>query len=97
MRVYCYSFSPMLLGIAILAAGLKKAIGHLGDPLRTALASALAGGVAVYLAATCVSARAFAFLPCSFAASGRSLFSPRFRWQALRRRPNFSASPLSWS
>ena|SRR5947209_702096 len=39
----------MLLGIAILAAGLKKAIGHLGDALPTAPAIALAGGVAVFL------------------------------------------------
>jgi low temperature requirement protein LtrA len=49
MRAYYYSFIPMLLGIAILAAGLKKAIGHLGDPLATAAAVALAGGVAVFL------------------------------------------------
>ena len=39
----------MLLGIAILAAGLKKAIGHLGAALPTAPAAALAGGVAVFL------------------------------------------------
>lgn len=39
----------MLLGIAILAAGLKKAIGHLGDALPASAAVALAGGVAVYL------------------------------------------------
>ncbi|MEY9927587.1 low temperature requirement protein LtrA [Catenulispora sp. GP43] len=49
MRAYYYSFIPMLLGIAILAAGLKKAIGHLGDALPTAAGVALAGGVAVYL------------------------------------------------
>ncbi|MBW8802365.1 MAG: low temperature requirement protein A [Catenulisporales bacterium] len=50
MRAYYYSFIPMLLGIAIWAAGLKKAIGHLGDALPTAVAVALAAGVAVYLA-----------------------------------------------
>ncbi|MEY9891158.1 low temperature requirement protein LtrA [Catenulispora sp. MAP5-51] len=49
MRAYYYSFIPMLLGIAILAAGLKKAIGHLGDALPASAAVALAGGVAVYL------------------------------------------------
>jgi low temperature requirement protein LtrA len=49
MRAYYYSFIPMLLGIAILAAGLKKAIGHLGQALPASAAVALAGGVAVYL------------------------------------------------
>jgi low temperature requirement protein LtrA len=49
MRAYYYSFIPMLLGIAFLAAGLKKAIGHLGDALPIAPAVALAGGVAVFL------------------------------------------------
>ncbi|MEY9857979.1 low temperature requirement protein LtrA [Catenulispora sp. GAS73] len=49
MRAYYYSFIPMLLGIAILAAGLKKAIGHLGDALPAGAAVALAGGVAVFL------------------------------------------------
>jgi low temperature requirement protein LtrA len=50
MRAYYYSFIPMLLGIAILAAGLKKAIGHLGGALPASAAVALAGGVAVFLA-----------------------------------------------
>lgn len=44
------SFDGMLLGVAFLAAGLKKAIGHLGEPLPTPAAVALAGGVAVFLA-----------------------------------------------
>ena len=50
MRAYYYSFIPMMLGIAILAAGLKISIGHLGNALPTAAATALAGGVAVFLA-----------------------------------------------
>ncbi|NUR60373.1 MAG: low temperature requirement protein A [Catenulispora sp.] len=49
MLGYYYSFIPMLLGVAILAAGLKKAIGHLGSALPAAPALALAGGVAVFL------------------------------------------------
>ncbi|GAA1996721.1 low temperature requirement protein A [Catenulispora subtropica] len=49
MLAYYYSFIPMLLGVAILAAGLKKAIAHLGDALGTAPAVALAGGVAAFL------------------------------------------------
>lgn len=49
MRAYYYSFIPMLLGIAILSAGIKKAIGHLGEALPTPAAVALAGGVAIFL------------------------------------------------
>ncbi|MBS2553020.1 low temperature requirement protein A [Catenulispora sp. NL8] len=50
MRAYYYSFIPMLLGIAFLAAGLKKAIAHLGAALPTPAAVVLAAGVAVFLA-----------------------------------------------
>jgi low temperature requirement protein LtrA len=50
MRAYYYSFIPMLLGIAILSAGIKRAIGHLGAALPAPVAVALAGGVAVFLA-----------------------------------------------
>jgi low temperature requirement protein LtrA len=40
----------LLLGIVLVAAGLKKATGHAYDPLTTAEALALGGGVAVFLA-----------------------------------------------
>ncbi|MEU5432789.1 low temperature requirement protein A [Streptomyces sp. NPDC020719] len=50
MRAYFYCFVPMLLGVAVLAAGVKKSIGHLPDQLPTAPAVALAGGVALFLA-----------------------------------------------
>jgi low temperature requirement protein LtrA len=50
MRAYYYSYIPMLLGIAIMSAGIKKAVGHLGAALPAAPAVALAGGVAVFLA-----------------------------------------------
>ncbi|WP_405437149.1 low temperature requirement protein A [Streptomyces avidinii] len=50
MVAYYYAFLPMLLGIAVFAAGVKKAIGHLGEHLHTGPAVALAGGVALYLA-----------------------------------------------
>ncbi|SEK71252.1 low temperature requirement protein A [Streptacidiphilus jiangxiensis] len=49
MAAYYYSFIPMLLAVAILAAGVKKAIGHLAQPLPFAPAAALAGGVALFL------------------------------------------------
>lgn len=51
MNAYYYAFLPMLLGVAFLAAGVKKSLGHLGDHLHTGPALALAGGVALFLAA----------------------------------------------
>ncbi|MFD7027844.1 low temperature requirement protein A [Streptomyces sp. NPDC059917] len=50
MRAFYYSFLPMLLGIACLAAGVKKVLPHLGEPLHTAPAVSLAAGVALFLA-----------------------------------------------
>lgn len=41
----------LLLGVVVVAAGIKKAIGHAYDPLTTAEALALGGGVALFLAA----------------------------------------------
>jgi low temperature requirement protein LtrA len=41
----------LLLGVVLAAAGMKKAIGHAYDPLTTAQALALGGGVALFLAA----------------------------------------------
>jgi low temperature requirement protein LtrA len=41
----------LLLGIVLAAAGIKKAIGHAYDPLATAEALVLGGGVALFLAA----------------------------------------------
>lgn len=50
MNAYYYAFLPMLLGIAFLAAGVKKTLGHLTEHLHTGPALALAGGVALFLA-----------------------------------------------
>ncbi|MFJ8310447.1 MULTISPECIES: low temperature requirement protein A [unclassified Streptomyces] len=50
MLAYYYSFVPMLLGVAVLAAGVKKSIGQLPEHLPAAPAVALAGGVALFLA-----------------------------------------------
>jgi low temperature requirement protein LtrA len=41
----------LLLGVVLAAAGIKKAIGHAYDPLETAEALVLGGGVALFLAA----------------------------------------------
>lgn len=70
MRAYFYSFVPMLLGIAILSAGLKKAIGHLGDALPTAPAIALAGGVAVFLVGDLCFRKSLRISPVFFRAVG---------------------------
>jgi len=73
MRAYYYSFIPMLLGIAILSAGLKKAIGHLGDALPTAPAIALAGGVAVFLVGDLCFRRSLRISPVFFRAVGAAV------------------------
>ena len=41
----------LLLGVVLASAGIKKAIGHAYDPLETAQALVLGGGVALFLAA----------------------------------------------
>ncbi len=48
-----YSFLqfPMVAGIVLIALGLKKTLGHVGDPLETVPAVALLGGTALYLLA----------------------------------------------
>lgn len=50
MNAYYYAFLPMLLGIAYLAAGVKKTLGHLTEHPHWGPALALAGGVALFLA-----------------------------------------------
>ncbi|MET7477184.1 low temperature requirement protein A [Streptomyces sp. NPDC005648] len=49
MNAYYYAFLPMLLGIAYLATGVKKTLGHLTEHLHPGPALALAGGVALFL------------------------------------------------
>ena len=41
----------MVAGIVLLALGLKKTLGHVGDPLQVVPAFALLGGTALYLLA----------------------------------------------
>src|SRR4029453_17957749 len=48
---YSYLHLPMVAGIILFAVGVKKTMGHAGDPLETVPAVALCGGVAMYLAA----------------------------------------------
>ena len=48
---YAYLHLPMITGIVLLALGIKKTLGDVGEPLDTVPAVALCGGVALYLAA----------------------------------------------
>ncbi|MBA2462287.1 MAG: low temperature requirement protein A [Actinobacteria bacterium] len=48
---YSYLHLPMIGGIVLFAVGVKKTLGHVGDPLEAVPAVALCGGVALYLAA----------------------------------------------
>ena len=50
VQAFGYWHLPMLLGIIVLAAGLKDVVGHAFDPLDLAHAIMLSGGVAVFLA-----------------------------------------------
>jgi low temperature requirement protein LtrA len=47
---YSYLHLPMIAGIILLALGIKKTIGDVGEPLKTAPAVALFGGMALYYA-----------------------------------------------
>jgi len=49
LRGWAYAHFPMILGIVVLSAGVKKMVGHPFEPLDWAPASALAGGVALFL------------------------------------------------
>ena len=49
LNAYGYAHYPLLLGIVVLAAGVKKAIGHATDHLTVGQAVALGGGVALFL------------------------------------------------
>jgi low temperature requirement protein LtrA len=46
---YSYLHFPMVLGIVLVAVGLKKTLAHVDDPLSTVPAFALLGGLAIYL------------------------------------------------
>ena len=48
---YSYLHLPMVAGIALVAVGMRKTIGHVGDPLGLVAATAMLGGGAMYLLA----------------------------------------------
>jgi low temperature requirement protein LtrA len=49
LRGWGYAHYPMILGIVLLAAGVKKTVGHAFDPLDWATAVALSAGAALFL------------------------------------------------
>ena len=63
----------LLLGIVIVAAGIKKAVGHAFDHLTLAQALALAGGLAVYLLGDVAFRRVLAIGRLRFRAAGAVL------------------------
>jgi low temperature requirement protein LtrA len=46
---YSYLHFPMVAGIVLVALGLKKTLAHVSDPLELEMATALVGGVSLYL------------------------------------------------
>ncbi|MEV1019458.1 low temperature requirement protein A [Streptomyces sp. NPDC050264] len=68
MTAYYYTFLPMLLGVAFLAAGIKKSLGHIGEHLHTGPALALAGGVALFLAGDVAFRSAMRLFPVGYRA-----------------------------
>jgi low temperature requirement protein LtrA len=48
---YSYLHMPMIVGVILFALGVKKALGHIDEPLKLIPAVALCGGIALYHAA----------------------------------------------
>jgi len=59
LHAYGFAHLPMLLGIVVLAVGIHRVVGHAFESLSWADASALAGGVALYLVGHAVFLRLF--------------------------------------
>jgi low temperature requirement protein LtrA len=72
-NAYFYAYIPMLLGVIVIAAGVKKSIGHIGDPLGIGPALALAGGVALYLAGDVAFRRVLGIRPVGHRAAAAAL------------------------
>jgi low temperature requirement protein LtrA len=72
-NAYFYAFIPMLLGVIVIAAGVKRSIGHVGDPLGIGPALALAGGLALYLAGDVAFRRTLGIRPVGHRATAAAL------------------------
>jgi low temperature requirement protein LtrA len=70
---YFYAYIPMLLGVVTMAAGVKRSLGHVTEPLDLGPALALAGGVAMYLAGDVAFRRVMRIHPIAYRAVGAVL------------------------
>jgi low temperature requirement protein LtrA len=68
-NAYFYAYLPMLLGVIVIAAGVKRSIGHVTDRLEPGPALALAGGVAIYLAGDVAFRRVLGIRPVRYRAA----------------------------
>jgi low temperature requirement protein LtrA len=68
-NAYFYAYIPMLLGVIVIAAGVKLSIGHVAEPLTGGPALALAGGVALYLAGDVAFRRTLGIRPVGYRAA----------------------------
>jgi low temperature requirement protein LtrA len=73
ITAYGYAHFPLLIGIVALAAGVKKAIAHPGEPLHLGPALALGGGVALFLAADALYRRILAIGRIRYRLAGAAL------------------------
>jgi low temperature requirement protein LtrA len=69
LTAYFYSYIPVLLGVVLLAAGIKVAMQHPGSTLPYRPCLALAGGVALFLAGDVLFRRAIGVSPLRFRAA----------------------------
>jgi low temperature requirement protein LtrA len=67
-NAYFYAYIPMLVGVIVIAAGVKRSIGHVTEQLGTGPALALAGGVAIYLAGDVAFRRTLSIRPVGYRA-----------------------------
>jgi len=72
-NAYFYAYIPMLLGVIVLAAGVKRSIGHVTEQLGAGPALALAGGVAIYLAGDVAFRRVLGIRPVGYRAAAALL------------------------
>jgi low temperature requirement protein LtrA len=73
INAYFYSYIPMLLGIVIMAAALEEAVADITNTLPVAFASALGGGVALFLLGDISFRRTLSIQPRAYRLGGAAL------------------------
>ncbi len=66
INAYFVSFAPMLVGVIVISAGVKKSLGHVFEALPLAAALAVAGGVVLYLVGDVVFRRVLGIRPVRY-------------------------------